>query len=271
MLFFRFKCKHPAHRQSPPNATAQIKQASSESDKSSSESQSRIKEDNEIPAERETGQNPASETLDLRQSQQSKIDDTEQKTAEVFNPDGSQEMTDIQDRNSAIPVNVHLPAQKRPPVRPYVAESSVAVVSEQSTNHLMQLDYCKLPERERARQQEISQQRLNKNTEADEETGAEFVGEGVGEDEKDDDEDLASTEQVEAEIDRYESIHREETSPSSLQIANYFLEKYLEMTEQTAVDDGSEADEGEAEESGELEIIIASPTFEDEGYFSMEE
>lgn len=249
----------------PPDPIAQMKQASSESDKSSSESQSPIKEDNEAQRERETGQNQTCENLDLQQSQRSNIDDTEQNSTEVSIREGPQEMIDI-------PADVDLLAQRKLQVKPHVAES--VVVSERSTDDLLHLDYCKVSARDGARKQKISQQRLIEIDEAVEEDGANFVGEDVGEDvvedEAEDNEDLASTEQVEAEIDRYESSHLEETYPSSLQFAKR-LEEYLATIQQTAVDNGSKAEEGVAEESWEIEISIASQTFEDEGYYSMEE
>ena len=289
----------------PLDAVAQIKQASSESDKCRTGSQSRINEDSEAQARCET---------DLRQRQSSNIDSTEQDSTKVWIRYTPQEMIDIRDHKYTIPANVHLQRERRQQVRQHVAENLVVLERSTSTYHLLQLE-TKMPERSMTKQQWSSQQRLDELNEIREEKQGEGEGEGEGEGgggggggegekeerggegEKEDEEEVnslddetgttsssdeestASTDGLDAEIDRYEYSHQEMTSPNSFQVAN-FLANLFERHEQTEANgdtsESEEAEEAEAEAEGDWEvdegadIFFAFDVFEDEGYFSME-
>lgn len=151
----------------------------------------------------------------------------------------------------------------------------------QESNRLLQFGTKRL-ERNLAKQLEIWQQRLDeviKEIQGEERTRAE---DGMGLPSSDSDEaTLASTDTeatlVDTETDRDEYHHLEVIHPSNRSLVANSLETIFEDSDETAVEYGSEADQGtpEVEDLSEDEGYYSMGEMveeqEDEGYFSMEE
>ncbi|KAF6241029.1 hypothetical protein HO173_000823 [Letharia columbiana] len=217
----------------------------------------RVGEDNEAQAKRETAQHQASEILELRQRQQVIIDRIMRRSAKVTIRYTPQEIIDIRNQKPTIPANVQRQAQE---MQQMWMDQQVQTISrqaaehlvmlERSTNHLLQLATKRL-EQNLAKQQEILQQRLDEINEEIKREEGNLADDELGLTSSSDDE----TTLIDSVIDRDEYQYQEVIVPSNRRLAANSPETIFEESEETAVEDSTDADQKapEIEQTGKAE------------------
>ncbi len=192
----------------------------------------RIREDNEAQVKRKKTQYQALEMIELQQCQQVIIDHIEQKFTKVVIRYTLQEMFDIRDHKSTIPANVRRQARSMQQI--LRKQNTQEMWAE--TTHLLHLVTKRLGQ-DLAKQEEISQQRLNEIRDMIKQEEECLADDELGLTSSSNEGSLASTDDqitlVDDEIDGDKYHHREVSLPRNFSLVAISMETIVEETEET--------------------------------------
>ena len=192
----------------------------------------RIREDNEAQVKRNKAQYQELEMMELQQCQQVIVDHIEQKFTKVVIRYTLQEIFDIRDHKSTIPANVRRQARL---MQQILRKQNIQEMWAETT-HLLHLVAKRLGQ-DLAKQEEISQQRLNEIRDMIKEEAECLADDDLGLTSSSNEGSLASTDDditlVDDEIDGDEYHHGEVSLPRNFSLVAISMETIVEETEET--------------------------------------